>query len=247
MHQLELRGVSRSFGELKALSGLDLVASRGERKAVIGPNGAGKTTLFNLISGLLPPTSGDILFNGQSISHLPSHVIATRGIGRSFQITRIFGRMTVFDSVLAAVLAKSRHAWNMIRPFGRLPEAYRRAHELLDAVGLSDRREQPSRTLSHGDQRLLDLALALAGDPELLLLDEPTAGMSPTDTRRVAELIPAIVGDRTVLLIEHDMEVVMSIATSVVVLARGTKLAEGTPSEVQANAQVQEAYLGGVI
>jgi branched-chain amino acid transport system ATP-binding protein len=245
--QLELRGVTRTFGRLVAVDHVDLCVHAGERKAIIGPNGAGKTTLFNLISGLLAPTAGQILFDGQDITRLPVHAIARRGVARSFQITSVFPHLTVFDNVRAAVLAHSGQAWSLLRRADRLPAVTARTLAVLDELGLADRRDWPAGVLSHGDRRLVDLAMALASDPRLLLLDEPTAGMSPQETRRLAELIPRLAAGRTVILVEHDMDVVMSVATSILVLARGAKLAEGTPDEIQRDPRVQEAYLGGVI
>ena len=245
--QLELRGVSRAFGRLMAVDNVDLCVPAGERKAIIGPNGAGKTTLFNLISGLLLPTAGQILFEGQDITRLPVHAIAQRGVGRSFQITSVFPHLTVYENVRAAVQAHSGKAWSMLTAADALHAVDERTRQVLADVGLADRPDWPAVVLSHGDRRLLVLAMALASDPRLLLLDEPTAGMSPQETRRMTELIPRLAGGRTVILVEHDMDVVMSISTSILVLSRGAKLAEGTPAEIQRDARVQEAYLGGVI
>jgi branched-chain amino acid transport system ATP-binding protein len=245
--QLELRGVTRTFGRLVAVDNVDLCVRAGERQAIIGPNGAGKTTLFNLISGLLLPSAGQILFEGQDITHLSVHAIAQRGVGRSFQITSVFPHLTVYENVRAAVQAHSGKAWNMLVRADSLRAVHERAQQVLEEVGLADQQSYPADVLSHGDRRLLDLAMALASDPKLLLLDEPTAGMSPQETRRMTELIPRLAGGRTVILVEHDMDVIMSISTSILVLARGAKLAEGTPEEIQRDPRVQEAYLGGVI
>ena len=245
--QLELRGITRTFGRLVAVDNVDLCVQAGERKAIIGPNGAGKTTLFNLISGLLLPSAGQIWFEGQDITHLPVHAIAQRGVGRSFQITRVFAHLTVYENVRAAAQAHSGKAWNMMVRADSLHEVNERTQQVLDEVGLADKQSYPADVLSHGDRRLVDLVMALAGNPRLLLLDEPTAGMSPTETRRMAELIPRLAQRRTVILVEHDMDVVMSISTSILVLSRGAKLAEGTPEEIQRDPRVQEAYLGGVL
>ena len=244
---LELRGVTRTFGRLVAVDHVDLAVHAGERKAIIGPNGAGKTTLFNLISGVLLPTTGQILLDGEDITRLPVHAIAQRGVGRSFQITSVFPHLSVFENVRAAAQAHSGRAWNMWTPAARLEAVNARTHDSLAAVGLTERAEWPAGLLSHGDRRLVDLAMALASDPRLLLLDEPTAGMSPGETRRMTDLIDEVARGRTVILVEHDMDVVMSVATSILVLARGARLAEGTPAEIQRDAAVQEAYLGGVI
>ena len=244
---IALTGVEKSFGRTQIIRGVDLTIPRGERHAMIGPNGAGKTTLFNLISGLLLPTAGAIHFEGRDITRLPVHAIARLGVARSFQATSVFPRLSVYENVRAAVIAHSRQAWSLFRRADRLQEVAERAHRVLDEVGLMRRQHLPADVLSHGDRRLLDLAMALASDPRLLLLDEPTAGMSPAETRQTAELIPRLAGGRTVILVEHDMDVVMSIATSILVLARGAKLAEGTPEEIARDSRVQEAYLGGVI
>ncbi len=244
---LELRGLSRSFGRLAAVSGVDLCVYPGERKAIIGPNGAGKTTLFNLVSGLLRPSAGSIFFEGEPITGLPVHAIAARGIARSFQITNLFPQLTVYENVRIAAQAHSGKAWNMVVSASGLKDVQDRCLTVLEEVDLIDKHSLTADVLSHGDRRLLDLAMALVSDPKLLLLDEPTAGMSPSETMRMAELIPALGRGRTVLLVEHDMDLVMSVATSIVVLTRGSKLAEGPPLEIQDDVRVQEAYLGGVI
>jgi branched-chain amino acid transport system ATP-binding protein len=245
--QLELRGVTRVFGRLVAVDQVDCCVHAGERKAIIGPNGAGKTTLFNLISGLLLPSAGEIRFEGRDITRLPVHRIAALGVARSFQVTRVFPRLSVYENVRVAAQAHAGQAWSLFRRADAQADVAERAHRVLDDVGLASRRHLPADVLSHGDRRLLDLAMALASDPRLLLLDEPTAGMSPAETRRTAELIPRLASGRTVILVEHDMDVVMSISTSILVLSRGAKLAEGTPEEIARDPRVQEAYLGGVI
>ncbi len=245
--QLELRGVSRRFGRLAAVNNVDLCVYAGERKAIIGPNGAGKTTLFNVISGLIAPSGGEIFFEGENVTHLPVHAIAARGIARSFQVTSVFPQLSVYENVRVSAQAHSGRAWQMLAPASSLSEVHDRTMAVLEEVSLADKRHLLADVLSHGDRRLLDMGMALACDPKLLLLDEPTAGMSPHETARMAELIPELAQQRTVILVEHDMDLVMSVATSIVVLARGSKLAEGSPAEIQNNAAVQEAYLGGVL
>jgi branched-chain amino acid transport system ATP-binding protein len=219
----------------------------GERVAIIGPNGAGKSTLFNVISGLLPPTSGLVIFEGVDVTRMPVHTRAARGIGRSFQITSIYPHLSVFENVRVAVQAHARGAWQMFASVRSLRDVDDRAANVVRDVGLDDRADLPAGMLSHGDRRLLDLGMALAGGTKLLLLDEPTAGMSPNETRRMAEMIPQLAGGRTFILVEHDMDVVLSVATRVLVLSRGTLLADGTPDQIQQDARVQEAYLGGVM
>jgi ABC-type branched-subunit amino acid transport system ATPase component len=245
--QLELRDVTRSFGRLVAVNHVDLMLHAGERVAIIGPNGAGKSTLFNVISGLLPPTSGLVIFEGVDVTRMPVHTRAARGIGRSFQITSIYPHLSVFENVRVAVQAHSHGAWQMFASVRSLSKVDARAANVLRDVGLDERADLPAGMLSHGDRRLLDLGMALAGGTKLLLLDEPTAGMSPNETRHIAEMIPHLAGGRTFILVEHDMDVVLSVATRVLVLSRGTVLADGTPDEIQHDARVQEAYLGGVL
>ena len=245
--QLELRGITRSFGRLTAVDHLDLSIQAGERIAIIGPNGAGKSTLFNLVSGLLPPSSGRILFEGDDVTELPVHARAARGMGRSFQTTSVYPHLSVFENVRVAIQVHSKQAWRMFVPIGRLTDVNEQAARALREVGLEAQADLPAGMLSHGDRRLLDMGMALAGGTKLLLFDEPTAGMSPQETRHMAEMIPVLAGDRTVILVEHDMDVVLTVATRIVVLSRGALLAEGTPAEIQRDAKVQEAYLGGVV
>jgi branched-chain amino acid transport system ATP-binding protein len=200
-----------------------------------------------VISGLLPPTSGLVIFEGVDVTRMPVHTRAARGIGRSFQITSIYPHLSVFENVRVAVQAHARGAWQMFASVRSLRDVDDRAANVVRDVGLDDRADLPAGMLSHGDRRLLDLGMALAGGTKLLLLDEPTAGMSPNETRRMAEMIPQLAGGRTFILVEHDMDVVLSVATRVLVLSRGTLLADGTPDQIQQDARVQEAYLGGVM
>jgi branched-chain amino acid transport system ATP-binding protein len=246
MSLLQLHGVSRRFGALEALSGIDLAVAEGELRAVIGPNGAGKTTLFNLVSGLLPPSSGRIVFDGREITGVrPAHLVA-RGIVRTFQITEIFPDLTVFDNVRLAVEAAMGLTF---RPFlgaaGRR-EVNRRVEDLLEAVHLSDKADRVASELAHGDQRIVEMGITLSREPRLLLLDEPTAGMGDEETAQMVEIIRHLNRARgiTMLFIEHHMEIVFGIADRITVLDNGTMLAEGTPGEVAGNEAVQAAYLG---
>jgi branched-chain amino acid transport system ATP-binding protein len=243
---LEVRGVSKSFGALAALSDVSLSVRAGEVFSVIGPNGAGKSTLFNVIAGLHVPSAGRIVLGGLEITGLAPEVINRRGLAKTFQITNIFPGISVDDNVRVAAQSRSSVS-------GRLPSLWRRPDvdgpimELLGAVGLAERRHERAQNLSHGEQRYLEICLALATAPTLLLLDEPTAGMTPGETKEATALIRRIAASRglTVLLIEHDMSVVMGISDRVAVLHFGEKIAEGPPEAIRNDPRVIDAYLGG--
>jgi branched-chain amino acid transport system ATP-binding protein len=243
---LEVQEVSKNFGALAALAGVSIAVREGEVFSVIGPNGAGKSTLFNVISGLYAPSAGRILVRGEEVTGLGPEVINRRGLAKTFQITNIFPGISVYDNVRVA--AQSRAPVS-----GRLPSLWRRPDvegtvmELLRAFGLSARRDDLARNLSHGEQRYLEICLALASDPALLLLDEPTAGMTPGETKDATALIRRIAQSRslTVLLIEHDMSVVMGISDRIAVLHFGEKIAEGPPEAIRRAPKVLDAYLGG--
>ena len=243
---LEVEGVSKSFGALAALVDVSLTVRAGEVFSVIGPNGAGKSTLFNVISGLHVPSAGRIVFRGEDITHLGPEVINRRGLAKTFQITNIFPGISVYDNVRVA--AQSRAAVSGRLPsLWRLPDVEGPVMELLGAFGLTARRDDLAQNLSHGEQRYLEICLALATDPALLLLDEPTAGMTPGETKEATTLIRRIAQSRrlTVLLIEHDMSVVMGISDRIAVLHFGQKIAEGPPEAIRSDPQVIDAYLGG--
>jgi branched-chain amino acid transport system ATP-binding protein len=243
---LEVDAVSKHFGALAALSRVSLAVEAGQVFSVIGPNGAGKSTLFNVVSGLHEPTAGRVRFAGEDITGLPPEAVNRRGLAKTFQITNVFPEISVLDNVRVA--AQSRVAES-----GRVASLWRRsdvdrvALPLLEAFGLAARRDELAANLSHGEQRYLEVCLALATEPRLLLLDEPTAGMTPGETRQATALIPTIALERglTLLLIEHDMSVVMGISDRVAVLHFGEKIAEGTPEQIRSDSRVIEAYLGG--
>jgi branched-chain amino acid transport system ATP-binding protein len=229
---IQTRDLTLHFGGLKAVNGVDFTLNPGEIHALIGPNGAGKTTFVSLLSGRRMPQSGTILLAGEDITHLPAHLRVRKGIAYTFQITSIFPRLTVFDNVALAVQAHG--ARGMVR----------RTRAALARVGLEGLEGQEAQTLSYGHQRLLELAMGLALDPRILILDEPTQGLAASEIDSFARLLESLVPETTVLLIEHNMEVVMDLATRITVLNFGQILASGTPAEIRANPVVQEAYLG---
>ncbi len=241
---LEVRDLARSFDGFMAVGGVSFAVAPGSISAIIGPNGAGKTTLFNLITGHLRPTAGQVLFKGRDVTGIAPHDLCRLGMGRSFQRTNIFPRLTVFQNVQAAYVSHRGRGWSFLAPVDRL---YRTETEaLLEAVGLLDHAGEVSGFLSHGAQKQLELAIALALEPEILLLDEPTAGMSATETREAIALIERMARERnlTLLFTEHDMEVVFSISHRITVLHQGRVIAEGAPEEVRRDPEVRRVYLG---
>jgi branched-chain amino acid transport system ATP-binding protein len=241
---LSLSDVSKVFGGLRAVDGVSLQVEPGERRAIIGPNGAGKTTLFNLISGELPPTEGRITLFGREITRLPAHRRAGLGLARTYQITNLFPRLTVLENAILAVQALSPVKLHIHRALSRYPAIFERARSVLEAVGLTGKEEETVRNLSHGDQRQLEIALALAGSPKLLLLDEPTAGLSPAESHMITALLKRLDPAITLLVIEHDMDVAFELTNRVTVLHFGKVVADGLGDEVKANPLVQEIYLG---
>jgi branched-chain amino acid transport system ATP-binding protein len=241
---LQVESVNKSFEDFMAVDGATLTVGQGEIVAVIGPNGAGKTTLFNLITGALKRDRGKIIFKGEDIGGLPSYEICKKGISRSYQIVNIFPRLTVFKNVQVAVLSHQKRSSNLFRPAQNLAVA--ETGGILESVGLLDKEKSIAGSLSHGDQKILEIAIALGNEPELLILDEPTAGMSPEETLVTMELIKRLAQMRglTILFCEHDMEIVFSIAQSIMVMHQGRTLIQGRPEEVRKNSFVQEAYLG---
>jgi branched-chain amino acid transport system ATP-binding protein len=241
---LRVQGLSRRFGGLEAVSAVNLEVAAGTRTAIIGPNGAGKTTLFHLISGELPPTSGQIWAFGRDITRMSAHRRAAAGLGRTYQLTTLFPNLTVLENILLGVLALERTRYVALRPLRTFTRLYDRAQELLEPLDLWAVRDATVARLSYGEQRQLEIALALATRPRLLLLDEPTAGLSPAETQRVLGIVRELPREITVLLIEHDMAVVFGTCERIVVLQQGEVVADGTPDEVAGDRRVQEIYLG---
>jgi len=241
---LEVRDLRRSFDGFMAVAGVSLTVPQGSISAIIGPNGAGKTTLFNLITGHLKPDSGQVMFKGRKVTGIPPHDLCRLGMGRSFQRTNIFPKLTVFQNVQAAFLCHRGRGWNLFAPVERL--YLEETEALLDSVGLLAKAGEVSGFLSHGNQKQLELGIALALEPEILLLDEPTAGMSGAETRETIQLIERLARERslTLLFTEHDMEVVFSIAQRITVLHQGRVIADGEPAEVRRHPDVRRVYLG---
>lgn len=240
---LRTAGLARRFGDFTALDGVDITVPRGQLRGIIGPNGAGKTTLFNLLSGLLKPTAGEIWFDGLEITGLPAHRVARRGMARTLQIASAFESLTVLENAVGAVNGTKP----LLTPLGsyhRDEPTRSRAMASLERVGIRDLADTRVGDLSHGDARLLELALAMASDPDLLLLDEPTAGLAPGEVDDLTDLIRDIAAEVTVLLVEHNMDVVMDVADRLTVLNQGTVLAEGTPAAIRENDRVRDVYFG---
>ena len=241
---LKLDGVTKDFGGLRAVDGIALSVRPGERRALIGPNGAGKTTLFNLISGSLPVTAGTITFFGRDVTNTPAHARAAQGLARTFQITNLFPDLTVLQNCLLAVQALTPTRFAMLRPVGAYGSLHARARATLESVGLEGVGDALVKNLSHGEQRQLEIALALAGRPRVLLLDEPTAGLSPAESRLMAGLLARLDPAITVLMIEHDMDIALELSPHVTVLHYGRVIADGPRAEVRRDPQVREIYLG---
>jgi branched-chain amino acid transport system ATP-binding protein len=241
---LRVENLHRSFDEFKAVNGAHLTVEKGQLVAVIGPNGAGKTTLFNLICGQLQPDQGKILLDDKDISKLPPHVICRKGVARSFQIANIFPRLSVFRNVQVSVLSQQRLSNKLFHPAAQL--AVKETSRILERVGLEDKKLDVAGSLSHGDKRILEVAIALGNEPDLLILDEPTAGMSPEETTTTMALIKRLAEEQglTILFCEHDMEVVFGTAQSIMVMQQGRTIVQGDPQTVRQNTDVQQAYLG---
>jgi branched-chain amino acid transport system ATP-binding protein len=241
---IELKAVHKSFGRTPIINGVDLAVSEGERHAVIGPNGAGKSTLFNLISGRFAITSGQILLNGEDVAGREPQEINRRGLARSFQITNIFPRLSVHENVRCALLWSMGYGYSFWHRMGALKNVGERADDIVARIGLARRRDRPAGVLSYAEQRALEIGITIAGGAEVILLDEPTAGMSHSETADAIELIRSVTQGKTLVMVEHDMGVVFDLADRISVLVYGKVLATGTPQVIRANPAVQEAYLG---
>ena len=240
---LEVENVSKRFGSFVALNNVSVAFERNKLTAIIGPNGAGKSTFFNVISGAFAPTQGSMRFEGQDITGSRQHEFARMGIAKSFQITNVFKQLSAHENVRVAL--QMRHSrFDFLRPRAALAGLGEQADALLERVGLASLRNKTAADLAHGQQRGLEVAMALAADPKLLLMDEPTAGMSPEETTVMMELITRLAAERTVILVEHKMKLVMGICRRLIVLHHGEFLAEGTPDEIRGNAEVRRVYLG---
>ena len=241
---LELKGLSKTFGGLQAVRDVSLKIMPGDRKAIIGPNGAGKTTLFNLITGILPATAGQVLLFGQDVTFWPSHRRTALGMARTFQITSLFPKLTVLDNVLLAIKGRLSSKFVMWRFLSSYREDYDKAHDLLERAAFVDRKDTEVRYLSHGEQRQLEIVLGLAGDPDILLLDEPAAGLSSGESTQMAQFLQKLDPRIAILLIEHDMDVVFGVADHISVLHFGEVLESGQAERIRASVKVQQIYLG---
>ena len=241
---IELREVHKSFGSTRIIHGVSLAIAAGERHAIIGPNGAGKSTLYNLISGRFPLTAGNILLNGEDVTGLKPFEINRKGLSRSFQVTNIFHNLSVYENIRCGVLWSAGYRYSFWHRVNGLREVARRADEIMEQIGLASRRNLPAGTLTYAEQRALEIGITIAGGAKVVLLDEPTAGMSRTETARAVELIRQVTEGRTLVMVEHDMGVVFDLADRISVLVYGEVIATGRPAEIRANPAVQEAYLG---
>jgi branched-chain amino acid transport system ATP-binding protein len=241
---IELQNVHKSFGTTRIINGVSLAIPAGERHAIIGPNGAGKSTLYNLISGRYPLSAGTILLNGENITGLAPYEINRKGLSRSFQVTNIFHNLSVYENIRCGVLWSAGYRYSFFHRVAGLRELKRRAEEVMQRIGLARRCDVPAGTLTYAEQRALEIGITIAGGASVILLDEPTAGMSRTETAQAVELVRQVTEGRTLVMVEHDMGVVFNLADRISVLVYGEVIATGTPEEIRSNPAVQEAYLG---
>ena len=246
-YALELKDLRKNFGKTEIIRGVNLAVHAGERVAVIGPNGAGKSTLFNLISGRFGPTSGEIILNGQHIEHMKPYEINRMGLSRSFQITNIFPKLSVFENLRCAVLWSLGYKYTFLKFLSGLKDANERAEQLMEMIRLEKKRDTLAMNLTYAEQRALEIGVTIAGGSDVILLDEPTAGMSKSETSRFIHLIKEVTVGKTLLTVEHDMGVVFGLADKIAVVVYGEVIAFDTPEAVRANAKVQEAYLGSSV
>ena len=243
---VEVAGLVKEFGGLRAVDGVSLTVPAGERRVLIGPNGAGKTTLFHCITGTLPPTDGRVALFGRDVTRLPEYRRTALGMGRTFQISNVIGDLTCAENLVLAALGTDVRKWVLHRRVQAFDDVQRTAHANLALIGLEHRADDPVRRLSYGERRQLELALALTSRPRVLFLDEPCAGLSPSERAHISKMIAELPRDLTVLMIEHDMDVALGLADRVTVLHRGRVILEGAPGEVQTNPEVREVYFGHV-
>ncbi len=242
---LTTQGLTKDFGGLRAVDSVTLDIGQGKLTSVIGPNGAGKTTLYNLVTGLIKPNSGRIIFNGEDITNLPIHKIVRKGISRSFQILNLFNELTLFENVWLGVQSQQGHGPELFSNPDKFNSVKEETYRIIREIGLSGKEEVPVKLLSYGDRRILEITISLTAKPSLLLLDEPTSGLVSEDRKRISEFMKKLSSQLTLIVVEHDMDVVLSISDHIVVMHQGKILAQGTPDEIRGNDKVQEAYLGG--
>ena len=242
---LATEGLTKNFGGLRAIDSVSLQFEEGKLTSVIGPNGAGKTTLFNLLTGLIKSDSGKIIFKGEDITKLPIHGIVRKGISRSFQIINLFNELTLFENVWLGVQSQQGHGPELFSNPDKFSSVKQETQGIIREIGLSGKEEVPVKLLSYGDRRILEITLSLTAKPSLLLLDEPTSGLMSDDRKRISEFMKKLSSQLTLIVVEHDMDVVLSISDHIVVMHQGKILAQGTPDEIRGNDKVQEAYLGG--
>ena len=238
-------GLTKDFGGLRAVDSVTFDIEQGKLTSVIGPNGAGKTTLYNLVTGLIKPDSGRIIFNGEDITNLPIHKIVRKGISRSFQILNLFNELTLFENVWLGVQSQQGHGPELFSNPDKFNSVKEETYRIIREIGLSGKEEVPVKLLSYGDRRILEITISLTAKPSLLLLDEPTSGLVSEDRKRISEFMKKLSSQLTLIVVEHDMDVVLSISDHIVVMHQGKILAQGTPDEIRGNDKVQEAYLGG--
>jgi ABC-type branched-subunit amino acid transport system ATPase component len=242
---LELQSLSKHFGGLVAVDGVSYGVKKGEIRGIIGPNGAGKTTLFNVITGELKPTSGRVYLRGEDVTGLPPDIICRKGMSRTFQLTFVFPEMTVFECIWVGVYSRFRRPWNLFfSKADRSGAVAERAQQIISAVGLEEKRDEMASSLSYGDQKVLEIAMALSTDPIILLLDEPTQGVGPGEVDTIVRVVERLANDMSIVLIEHDMDIVMRLCHNVTVLSFGKTIAEGSCEFVSQNEEVQRIYLG---
>lgn len=246
MNLLDTVAVTKDFGGLRALDNLTCAIKEGELRGIIGPNGAGKTTFFNVITGELKPTSGKIFLRGEDITYLPPHRICQKGLSRTFQLTLIFPEMTVYDSIWVGVNLRTRYPWNPFVCAGSIADISKRTLEICQLVGLEEKMDEVASNLSYGDQKVLEIAMALSTQPSVLLLDEPTQGVSPKETENIVKVVEKLSKNMTIILIEHSMDVVLRLCHTITVLSEGRVIAEGSSAEVSKAEEVQRIYLGEI-